>query len=76
MRALYIIMREGIIPKDWEKSDILNLFLQPFYTCKRKGDALNRGNYRGLKLTEHAMKVMERIMDTIIRERIDIDGED
>ena len=48
------------------KSFILNLY-------KGKGDALNRGNYRGLKLTEHVMKVMERIVDELIRELINID---
>ena len=47
-------------------SFILNLY-------KGKGDALNRGNYRGLKLTEHVMKVMERIVDGMIREMIAID---
>ena len=40
---------------------------------KGEGDALDRGNYRGLKLTEHAMKVMERIVDGLIREMIVID---
>ena len=40
---------------------------------KGKGDALNRGNYRGLKLTEHVMKVMEGIVDGMIREIIAID---
>ena len=47
-------------------SYILNLF-------KGKGDALDRGNYRGLKLTEHVMKVLERIADMIIRDMIEID---
>ena len=47
-------------------SFILNLY-------KGKGDALNKGNYRGLKLTEHVMKVMERIVDGMIREMIAID---
>ena len=37
-------------------SYILNLY-------KGNDDALNRGNYRGLKRTEHVMKVMERIVD-------------
>ena len=27
-----------------------------------KGDALNRGNYRGLKLIEQVMKVLERVV--------------
>ena len=60
------VVTHGKIPEDWEKSFILNLY-------KGKGDALNRGNYRGLKLTEHVMKVMERIVDELIRELINID---
>ena len=60
------VMIHGKIPADWEMSFILNLY-------KGKGDALNRGNYRGLKLTEHVMKVMERIVDEIIRQMIDFD---
>ena len=31
-----------------------------------KGDALDRGNYRGLKLTEQSMKVIERIAYSLI----------
>ena len=59
-------MLNGKIPEDWEMSLILNLY-------KGKGDALDTGNYRGLKLTEHVMKVIERIVDTIIREMTTID---
>ena len=60
------VVKHGKIPEDWEMSFILNLY-------KGKGDTLNRGNYGGLKLTEHAMKVMERIVDGMIREMIAID---
>ena len=67
LRELIIsVVKHGKIPEDWEMSFILNLY-------KGKGDALNRGNYRGLKRTEHVMKVMERIMDGMIREMIAID---
>ena len=66
MRELFkSVVKHGKIPEDWEMS-IPNLY-------KGKGDALNRGNYRGLKLTEHMMKVMERIVDGMIREMIAID---
>ena len=34
----------------------------------KKGDALDRGSYRGLKLTEQAMKGVERITDSLIRQ--------
>ena len=60
------IVRENVIPKDWEESYILNLF-------KSKGDALVRGNYRGLKLLEQVLKVLERIMEVFIREKVNID---
>ena len=40
--------------KDWEESFILNLY-------KGKGEALDRGNYRGLKLTDQVMKLLDRI---------------
>ena len=36
------------------------------------GDALDRGNYRGLKLTEQAMKILERIVDGLIRQVVSI----
>ena len=50
------IIRDGKVPSDWEQSFIVCLY-------KRKGDALERGNHRGLKLTEQVKKVLERIMD-------------
>ena len=39
---------------------------------KEKGDALDRGNYRGLKLTEQAIKVIERIVYSLIRQVVTI----
>ena len=39
------IIRDGKEPSDWEESFIVCLH-------KGKGDALDRGNYHGLKLTE------------------------
>ena len=61
------INRDRKMPKDWEESYIINLY-------KGKGDALVRGNYRGLKLLEHVMKVLERIVETQIRSSIKIDN--
>ena len=54
------IIRDGKVPTDWEQCFIVCLY-------KGNGDALDRGNYRGLKLTEHAMKILERIIDGLIR---------
>ena len=48
------IIRDGKVPSDWEQSFIVCLY-------KGKGDALERGNYCDLKLTEQVMKILERI---------------
>ena len=50
----------GKVPYDWEQSVIVCLY-------KGKGDELERGNYSCLKLTEQVMKVLERIVDGLIR---------
>ena len=54
------IIRDCKVPIDWEQSFIVCLY-------KGKGDALDRGNYRGLKLTEQVMKILERIVYGLIR---------
>ena len=55
------IIHDVKVPSDWEQSFIVCLY-------KGKGDALERGNFRGLKLTEQVMKVLERIVDGLIRQ--------
>ena len=60
------IIRDGKVPSDCEQSFIVCLY-------KGKGDTLERGNYRGLKLTEQVMKVLERIVDGLIRQVVSID---
>ena len=55
------IIRDGKVPSDWEQSFIVCLY-------KGKGDALERG-----KLTEQVMKVLERIVDGLIRQVVSID---
>ena len=59
------IIRDGKVPSDWEQSFIVCLY-------KGKGDALERGNYRCLKLTEQVMKVLERKVDGLIRQVVSI----
>jgi len=54
------IVKEGCMPVDWKSSVIL-----PIY--KGKGDPMECGSYRGIKLLEHAMKVVERIFEHGIR---------
>jgi len=60
------IVKEGCIPEDWKSNVIL-----PIY--KGKGDPMERGSYRGIKLFEHAMKVVERIFENRIRQQIEVD---
>ena len=60
------IIRDNTMPSEWNDSIIINLY-------KGKGEALDRGNNRGLKLTEHILKVMERIIEDFIRNIVNID---
>ncbi|CAH1263777.1 Hypp2763 [Branchiostoma lanceolatum] len=60
------VFSSGTVPSEWEKSFILNLY-------KGKGEALDRGNYRGLKLTDHVMKLLECVLDSAIRMMVNID---
>ena len=39
-------------------------------TNKGKGDPMECGSYRGIKLLEHAMKVVERIFEHRIQQQI------
>ena len=52
-------VRENKMPSEWDDSYIISLF-------EDKCETLDRGNYRGLKLTEHVLKVVERIIEVIM----------
>ena len=41
---------------------------------KGKGDALACGSYRGIKLVENAMKVLERVIEKRVRKIVKING--
>src|SRR5678815_3540652 len=60
------VVRDGRIPNDWKKS-----WMVPVY--KGKGDALECGSYRGVKLLDHVMKVLERVIEVRVRNRAGID---
>jgi len=60
------IVKEGCIPEDWKSSVIL-----PIY--RGKGDPVDCGSYMGIKLLEHAMKVVERIFECRIRQQTEVD---
>ena len=61
------IIKEGSIPSDWKLSYIVSSY-------KGKGDALSRDNYRGLKMLDQVIKIIERVLDSVIRSQVDIDS--
>ena len=61
-----LIVREGCVPVEWKKSWMVNVY-------KGKGDALVCGSYRGIKLLDHVMKVLERVIENRVRGRVKID---
>jgi len=60
------IVKEGCIPEDWKSSVILSIY-------KGKGHPMECGSYRGIKLVEHAMKVVVSIFEHRVRQQIEVD---
>ena len=60
----YMLDGKGF-PEDWKSS-----ILVPLY--KGKGDARECGSYRGVKLLEHGLKVMERVVEKRLRNSVKI----
>ena len=54
-------IQENSIPSRWD----VNCF-------KGKGAALDHSNYRGLRLIEHSLKVFERVIENLLRDKVDI----
>ena len=54
------------MPDEWKTSVMLPIF-------KRKGDIRSCASYRGVKLLEHGMKVVERVLEKRIRGMIALD---
>ena len=61
------LVAQGRIHDDWKSSIFLLVF-------KWKGDPMECGSYRAIKLLEHAMKVIERVFEGRIREKVKIDA--
>ena len=53
------------MPEKWRRSVLI-----PIY--KNKGDTQSSGNYRGIKLMSHTMKVWERIIEARLRDKVQI----
>jgi Reverse transcriptase (RNA-dependent DNA polymerase) len=61
-----LIVKEGRVPADWSKSWVVTVY-------KGKGDALECGSYRGIKLLDQVMKVFERVIEVRLRRLVNID---
>ena len=61
------VVKDSKIPEDWSRSWLVNVY-------KGKGDALACGSYRGIKLVEHAMKVLERVIERRVRNIVKVDS--
>ena len=63
--VLNLIIDEEKIPDIWRKSILIPIF-------KNKGDIMNCGNYRGIKLMCHSMKLYERVHENRLRNIVSI----
>ena len=57
-------MRQCKVPEDWRIGLIVPIW-------KRKGDAQDPWKYRGITLLSHIMKLLERILDERLREKVE-----
>ena len=60
------MLNGGQMPKSWHKSTMVPIF-------NGKGSPLECNNYRGIKLLEHGMKVVEKIWEQRLRQIVDIE---
>ena len=60
------IVKEEAIPESWQMSELVAIY-------KGKGDVLECGSSRGIKLLEHGMKVAERVLERRLRQTVEID---
>ena len=55
------------MPDEWQTSVLVPIF-------KGKGNVRNCNTCKGVKLLEHAMKIVERVLERRIRELVNIDS--
>ena len=60
------VLDEKSMPDKWQTSVLVPIF-------KGKGDVRNCSTYKGVKLLEHTMKIVERVLERRIRELVNID---
>ena len=59
------ILHTGKMPEEWRSSVVV-----PIY--KNKGDAQDCGNYRGIKLLSHTIKLWERVIEQRLRKIVQV----
>src|SRR3989441_6535610 len=50
------VVRSGVVPVDWKRSWMVNVY-------KGKGNALECSSYRGIKLPDRVLTVLERVLE-------------
>jgi len=55
------------MPDEWKLSVIVPLF-------KGKGDMMNCGSYRGVKILEHGIKLVERVLERKMQALMNLDN--
>ena len=65
---MQVIYEQEKIPTEWRDSVIISIYTE-------KGDIQDCGNYRGIKLMSHTMKISEMIIDRRLREETTIGDE-
>src|SRR6184192_3909247 len=60
------VVRSGVVLADWRRSWMVNVY-------KGKGNGLECSSYRGIKLLDHVLKVLERVLEARLRKTVKID---
>ena len=65
MRLFSVVWKDGKIPDAWRESTIVPIF-------KGKGDMQDSGNYRGIVLMSHTLKLWEKVLEGRLRMLVEI----
>src|SRR6267154_2206710 len=60
------VVSSGEIPADWKRSWMVNVY-------KGKGNALECSSHRGIKLLDHVLKVLERVIEARVRKMVKLE---
>src|SRR6184192_2611859 len=60
------VVRSGVVPVDCKRMRVVNV-------SKGKGNAHECSSYRGIKLLDHVLKVLERVLEARLRKTVKID---